>query len=148
MIFSLFSIFDLVCIFNEIKSVVFNTLNFERVGMVLAKIYDDVGADTNEITSANDVKAMRPDEVAKKETVFLPTMQGEDLFTTWSALKCRSDILKGCFSLLKDEKFIITLEAQELRSLKDMVLPNSLAQYTSPSTYDVCLLDRCTSGVS
>ena len=33
--FLLLSIIDLICIFNEIKSVVFTTLNFERSGMVL-----------------------------------------------------------------------------------------------------------------
>ena len=33
--FLLLSLIDLICIFNEIKSVVFTTLNFERSGMVL-----------------------------------------------------------------------------------------------------------------
>ena len=33
--FLILSIIDLICIFNEIKSVVFTTLNFERSGMVL-----------------------------------------------------------------------------------------------------------------
>jgi len=50
---------DLVCIFNEIKSVVFTSLNFERAGIVLKKLYKDFETGTEAL-------ALTPDIVAKK----------------------------------------------------------------------------------
>lgn len=115
-IFTVFSMCDLVCIFNEIKSVVFNTLNFERVSIILSKLFHDMGNCTE------SVSALRPDEVARRETIFMPTMQGEDLVRTWSTLSCHPDVLKECFSLFsKTDNFIVALDVRELASVADMV---------------------------
>lgn len=138
-------ILDLFCIFNEIRSVVFNALNFERAGIVLhnlfktfdndkdiINIFTKVGGseiknennDEEEIRPAVAEKvtptkhiALTPQEVAAVEQIFMPTKYGEDMFKVWSALKCSSKVLKSSIDLFgKDEKIIITLHAKVVTS--------------------------------
>ena len=112
-IFAIFTCLDLICIFNEIKSVVFDTLNFERLGLVAMKLYKDGDSKGGEI---ENLSALRPDEVARMERVFLPIKHGENSFCNWSTLKCRPEIMAKCFSIFEGEKFIVTLDRKEIIS--------------------------------
>ena len=112
-IFALFTCFDLICIYNEIKSVVFDTLNFERLGLVATKLYEDSDSCKE---GTLDVNALRPDEVAKMERVFLPVKHGENSFCNWSTLKCRPEILAEYINIFRGEKFIVTLGCKEIVS--------------------------------
>ena len=112
-IFSMFTCFDLICIFNEIKSVVFDTLNFERLGLVVTSLYRDSDSNGGRIKDAN---ALCPDEIAKMERVFLPIKHGENSFCNWSSLKCRPEILAECIKIFEGEKFIVTLDGKEITS--------------------------------
>lgn len=141
-IFLIFSFFDLVCIYNEIKSVVFDTLNFERLALVLDSIFKDLGdignkkdqSKSNEIAIAN-CNALSPDEVAKVEKVFFPIKHGENSFCNWSSLRCRPEVLKGCISIFEGEKFIITLDREVSSSsvVNDALCMNLFTDYHTNS---------------
>ena len=138
-------ILDLFCIFNEIRSVVFNALNFERAGIVLSnllKTFDNnidiiksftkvpSSDNKNDRQSGEEIRpavaekdtpskhiALTPQEVAAVEHIFVPTKFGEDMFKVWSTVKCSPKVLKSSIDLFgKDEKIIITLHAKVVTS--------------------------------
>lgn len=109
--FLTFSVLDLFCIYNEIQSVVFNALNYERTQIVLrdmaSKLQGVVGA---------PVQALSPQEVGKNEKILLPAVIRENVFSSWSGLCVSNKLLKDSLALFteadKDCKFVVTLHAK------------------------------------
>ena len=60
--FTLFTFLDLFCIFNEIKSVVFDSLNFERAGLVLNHLLNSYDLNTQ---NSDIEKMLKPNQVAR-----------------------------------------------------------------------------------
>ena len=128
---------DLFCIFNEIRSVVFNALNFERAGIVLYSLLKTFDNNNDAIKSfsskisSNDIRndesiieeeirpavaekdsptkhiALTPQEVAAAEQIFMPTKFGEDMFKLWSTVKCSPDVLKASIDLFGKDEKIM-----------------------------------------
>lgn len=111
--FLTFSVLDLFCIYNEIQSVVFNALNYERTQIVLrdmaSKIQGVVGG-------ALRLQALGPQEVGKNEKILLPAVIRENVFSSWSGLRVSNKLLKDSLALFaetdKECKFVVTLHAK------------------------------------
>ena len=111
MVFLLLSFIDILCIFQEIKSVVFRVLNWERSGIVLHSLFPwlDVNSSSNtsgakqieNYKTVDDIKsysrkellkAISPTAVAEKEKLFYPTRQGENMMKTFSKLMWNGNV--------------------------------------------------------
>lgn len=77
--FLLLSALDLICIYNEIKSVVFYQLNFERVELALNQIFDEKNIQKINSPTASSL-SISPIEISKREKLFLLTRFGDRLF--------------------------------------------------------------------
>ena len=118
--FAVLSFIDLVCIFNEIKSVVFTSLNFERAGIVLSHLMepgapgsssDDSrsrsNSDSNSSSSSNSNNSnnnsssvsLTPQEVASLEPILHRARYAEEMFKSWSSLRVDADVLQGSLAL-------------------------------------------------
>lgn len=70
-------------------SVVFHTLNFERVNLVLKEILPHLDRSNNTTTTATSIKvkeAIRPSRLAKVENLLVSTRPGDRVLTSWSSL--------------------------------------------------------------
>ena len=119
------SLIDLYCIFNEIRSVVFHKVNFERAGRTLKHfnqrgiIAPSVPAEGGPpgVGGAGDREtgiggalsqnpylnpSLSPSEVASVERIFWSTRMGEGLFTSWSGLQGVSNVvLRNALQIFK-----------------------------------------------
>jgi len=93
-----FSVIDVFAIYNEIRSVVFTSLNLERTEMV-STIFVREGADC----------LPTPNEVAKKERIFLnPKAINYRVFRTASMTGCDMMTLSLVREVFKGEDFLVT----------------------------------------
>ena len=156
-IFIALSVIDLYCIFNEIKSVVFLSLNFETTGIVLKQLFDrgikgqvlNAAQDAVNLGSAHDNKGstLSPNCVAQKEQIFLPTKFGEKLFQVWSSQTLSPTSLQKFMSIFKpEEKILVTMEAELITSpimiLYRRAQHNSFSCFATPSNALICLKPR------
>eukprot|EP00597_Dinobryon_sp_UTEXLB2267_P003547 CAMPEP_0170073750 /NCGR_PEP_ID=MMETSP0019_2-20121128/11139_1 /TAXON_ID=98059 /ORGANISM="Dinobryon sp., Strain UTEXLB2267" /LENGTH=522 /DNA_ID=CAMNT_0010283535 /DNA_START=351 /DNA_END=1919 /DNA_ORIENTATION=+ len=90
-VFLALSLLDLYCVFREIGSVVFSSLNFERAGIVLHKLFRGTdpaqGPQDAALADPRLLAELSPLQVAQSERLFLPTRQGEGLVRTWGSLQ-------------------------------------------------------------
>jgi len=103
--FCIMSVLDIFCIHKEIRSVIFNTLNFERTGLVLRSLFLAGPAPT-----ADNV--LTPFKVAQKEELLMPYSVSETIFTTWSGLSNRvsPEHLKASYQLFfPNQRFCIVM---------------------------------------
>jgi len=99
--FSVMSLLDIFCIHKEIRSVIFNSLNYERTGLVLRSAFacDAVGAGAMGSESATSKAAVNssksthkvpgvitPAQAAEQEELLMPYGVSEHIFATWSGL--------------------------------------------------------------
>lgn len=148
--FVLLSIFDLICIFNEIRSLVFNHLNFDRAGIVLKRYFTYNQASTSTITTGgsddrmnntggsnnkgtmgtssvttNQIhKVLTPSATAMKEHIFIPTRQGEALFQLWSTVKIKAKELSTFLAVNEPSpecRFIFYAHARLVKSRFDIL---------------------------
>jgi hypothetical protein len=96
--FVVLSILDLTCLFQEIKSVVFNRLNFERGEVVFKKMFDQMLTEKEKDSS---LEYVTPEEAARKEKIFLPAKVAESLFVSWSKLQVNTDVLSKSMNIFK-----------------------------------------------
>ena len=104
--FAVMSALDIFCIHKEIRSVIFNSLNYERTGLALDSIFrGGVGGGGAAIT---------PNEVAEKEELMMPYLISERTFATWISLSPHvlPKHLETAFSLFAEEKFCIVLHLE------------------------------------
>jgi hypothetical protein len=132
-VFSIFSLVDLFCVYNEIKSVVFDSLNYERASMVLEDIngmYDrgDSLVDATDIIKVRNARLKRgeegmirsPSASAQVEKLFLPAYFGQEMFVSWSAVQADISMLKRATDFFisdRKENFIVMLCKEEVSSL-------------------------------
>lgn len=98
--FTVMSALDIFCIHKEIRSVIFNSLNYERTALVLRGIFSENGA------------VATPAMVAENEQLLLPCEVSENIFTTWSRLsrKVSPSHLQTSFNLFgPNNKFCVVL---------------------------------------
>ena len=118
--FIVMSIMDIYCIHKEIRSVIFNSLNFERTGLILRSVFSGSGY------------VVTPMEVAEKEELLLPYTVSEHIFATWSSLskEVSGQLLQSCFDIFgPDEKFCIVLHYDR----KDRLVPQVLLRRDATS---------------
>ncbi len=156
-IFLILSTLDIFCIFNEIKSVVFYSLNYERVGIVIRHLlsnyeklanYNDslsteqrVGSIANPGSVAFATKqnptsiALTPSQVSEIEKIFLPSKFGEEIFCLFSKHPLTPSVIFKYINQLthreSDDKLIITLHASSNSSHIDRILANTGIDATS-----------------
>ena len=112
--FLTFSVLDLFCIYNEIKSVVFNALNAERAQIVL----EDVFQQSTHGVEPQKLTAMAPEEVGRREKVLMPAHVRENIFSSWTELRVMNSLLKRCLveqrgkATYGDCPFVVTLHAK------------------------------------
>ena len=114
--FVFMSMLDIFCIHKEIRSVIFNSLNFERTGLVLQSIFDRISTApaTAKADSSSDKAAtiITPSEVAEREELLMPYSVSERIFTTWSGVSSRVSPrhLQASFELFyPNQRFCIVL---------------------------------------
>lgn len=107
MVFALLSALDLFCVYQEVRSVVFNTLNLDRCNVLLRDLLAG--------------HCRTPQEVAAMEHLLLPSQPGEQMFTTWSQLRSPSAVLPAAAVALAEQrgdKYILLLDARPVRGLR------------------------------
>jgi hypothetical protein len=124
--FAMLSFIDLVCIFNEIRSVVFTSLNFERAGIVLKHVMAAGGSSSSSSSSSTGVlaaAALTPVEVASREPILQRARYAEEMFKSWSGLRVDADVLRGSLALCQSEgadgaapRFVVTAGVRVARS--------------------------------
>jgi hypothetical protein len=104
--FAVMSALDIFCIHKEIRSVIFNSLNYERTGLVLDSIFSGGGGGGG--------AAITPNEVAEREELMMPYLISERTFATWISLSplVAPKHLETAFSLFAEEKFCIVLHLE------------------------------------
>lgn len=157
-IFLVLSSLDIYCIFNEIKSVVFYSLNYERVGIVVRHLLSNyeklVNSNDNTPSSQSSVGtasttesvafatkqnpstiALTPSEVSAIEKIFLPSKFGEEIFCLFSQHPLTPSVIFKYINQLtyrdSDDKLIITLYASSNSSYIDRVLADTGIDATS-----------------
>ena len=112
--FLTFSVLDLFCIYNEIQSVIFNALNYERAQIVL----EDMCKQARRGVQPQDMVALGPAEVGKAERILLPAHIRENIFSSWSGLCVMNSLLKRCLKEQQGEgqddpsPFVVTVHAK------------------------------------
>jgi hypothetical protein len=112
--FLTFSVLDLFCIYNEIQSVIFNALNYERAHIVLEDVYQQAKRGVQ----PQDIQALGPAEVGRVEKILLPAHIRENIFSSWSGLCVMNSLLKRCLKEQQTERqedrshFVVTLHAK------------------------------------
>ena len=105
---------DLFCIYNEIQSVIFDALNYERAQIVL----DDICEQTKRGVQPQDIQALGPADVGRMERILQPANIRENIFRGWSGLRVTNSMLKRSLKEQQGEKqedrrnFVVTLHAQ------------------------------------
>jgi len=92
--FLLLSMGDIYCIYNEIRSVCFASLNYERTSIVLDhvnRIIDSGGLDG---THNGKLPMPSPKLVAREEKLLLGTKRDEYMFKTWSTMKGKGQLAR------------------------------------------------------
>lgn len=91
---------DLFCTFNEIRSIVFTSLNFERAGIVLERWF------RGEVSS--------PFDTTFGERLLAPCPLSEDIFVTWSQLprEVDSEEVQRSIEAFAGERFLVLLSAR------------------------------------
>lgn len=150
-IFIALSVIDLFCIFNEIKSVVFLSLNFETTGIVLKELFNKgiKGPFINAVKSGSnhdkkDGVVISPNYVAAKEQIFLPTVYGERLFKVWSSQTLSPASLQKFVAIFKPEdKILVTMEAELISSPLKILYRKSFlsgcSYFTTHTNAIICL---------
>ena len=162
-IFLILSTLDIFCIFNEIKSVVFYSFNYERVGIVIRhllsnyeKLVSGNDSPSNEesvgsvpssstgsvafATKQNPTSiALTPSQVSAIEKIFLPSKFGEEIFCLLSKHPLPPSVIFKYINQLThregDDKLIITLRASSDSSYIDRILANTGIDATSLVCY-------------
>jgi hypothetical protein len=100
-LFFFLSVADIHCTFNEIRSIVFTSLNFERAGIVLERLFGDAAPKVS------------PYEVTFGEQLLLSCLFNEGLFCGWSDLskEVRASALERSITVFEKEPFVVSLEA-------------------------------------
>lgn len=102
-LFALLSVLDIYCTFNEIRSVVFNTFNFERANIALRRIF--AGAAPSAVT---------PYAVTFGENLLLPSQFDENMFVGWSDLplhSCSREFVESSLNTFTTDRFVVCLNA-------------------------------------
>lgn len=116
--FLTFSAIDLFCIYNEIQSVVFNALNYERTQIVLRDLLDKIEGASK--AGGGALSALVPEKVGRDEKILLPATIRENVFSSWSGLCVSNRLLKESLEMFGEAgkkdgtecKFVVTLHAK------------------------------------
>jgi hypothetical protein len=131
-LFILLSVCDIFCTYNEIRSVVFNSLNLERASIVLNKYFTLKRATEQQQQHPVDLDtALSPYSTTLKERLLASAQFNEDMFVRWSELPddCAASIRRS-IQLFKDEHFIVCLHPRT----KPMRLWSTRNLFSSPET--------------
>lgn len=131
--FVVMSIMDLFCIHKEIRSVIFNSLNYERTGLILQSAFAAEAEAEAAVGAVGAVGALgangadgaagagpppslfvTPSEVAEQEELLLPYAVSERIFATWSTLSrsVSARMLEACFGVFGPaERFCLVVHA-------------------------------------
>ena len=143
---------DIFCIYNEIRSVCFASLNYERTGIVLGSINRML--DDEHLAQNSDENLLpgvpTPETVAQSEKLLLSSKYGEEMFRSWSSMDGSVHRLNRFMEVFDPkEKFVITLDAKVINvggKLEYQRLVPQVLLHTSATHFDVfrvlCVVHR------
>ena len=117
-IWILLQIFEVFCVYKEIRAVVFRMLNFERLWIVVNKFLDIFNKRDLVNGSAKDIPLPTPDILAIDEKIFIPPnhlARRAISFGSLSRAKLSPDELSELIDVFQNEKYILVV-GQDLKN--------------------------------